>query len=95
MVENTTYPKKNKEYFTETARAAAAEARRRKRELKKDTDELHVFVSRCTNNEKRFVFEIRQYGGVIVHRSDQNFTNFKEAQEAGKRCLKLREMRNN
>lgn len=76
-------------HFTQAARAAALESRRRKREQKVQPDLPEVFVVRRAENERRFEWQIRRFGGVTLDRSSEMFDSVQAAQIAGRQALKV------
>ncbi|RYB07097.1 hypothetical protein [Lichenibacterium ramalinae] len=76
-----------KRHFTEAARAAAKEARRRKKEEKVERDLPEVFVVRREVDQRTFGWEIRLFGGVILHRSDAEFETIASARADGLQVL--------
>lgn len=73
-------------HFTETARAALAELRRRARESPKVKPTLEVFVTRVPGSNA-YRWEIRQFGGVVFERGQESFATLAEAQADGERAL--------
>ena len=76
-----------KRHFTEAARLAAKEARRRRREEKVDGDLPEVFVVRKGGDQRAFGWEIRRFGGVILIRSPAAFATIASAQADGTAAL--------
>ena len=76
-------------FFTDAARAAAAEARRRKGATRAAgvNDSRDVFVVRHLNPPNHFIWEIRQFGGVLVRRSEAAYPCVQEARFAGEWAL--------
>ena len=70
--------------FTEAARAAAAQKRRERAAMKAETrTSLEVFVLRSEIEAHRYDWEIRQFGGVVVKRSDASFASSAQARVDG------------
>ncbi len=76
-----------KRHFTEAARAAAKEARRRKKEEKIERDLPEVFVVRPKEDCRAFRWEIRLFGGVILSRSQEDFDTVASARADGLMAL--------
>ena len=76
-----------KRHFTEAARLAAKEARRRKKEEKVERDLPEVFVVRKDGDQRAFRWEIRLFGGVILSRSPAEFATIASAQADGTAAL--------
>lgn len=74
-------------HFTEAARAAAIEARRRKRVNAVPLDVLRLFVVRPAQTHGVFGWEIRRFGGVVLHRSVVEYSTMAEARAAGEQAL--------
>jgi hypothetical protein len=72
-------------YFTEKARVALAEARRRAKETPVLRETVEVFVTRISGSS--YGWEIRQFGGVELERAQETFSTPAEAQAAGGRAL--------
>ena len=84
-----TSSKPTRRFFTDESRAAAAEARRRKREMRAAglNDSRDVFVVRHLEPHDHFNWEIRQFGGVLVRRSDAAYPCMQKARFAGEWAL--------
>lgn len=77
----------SKRHFTEAARAAAAEARRRKREAALPKDVPEVFVVRLPSQRLTYGWEIRRFGAVIIEKGQVEHPTMSEARAAGERAL--------
>lgn len=77
----------NRRHFTDAARAAAKEARRRKKEMQADPNRPEIFVARAGPESRCFVWEIRRFGGVLLDRGTAAYEDVAEARMAGKRAL--------
>lgn len=77
----------NRRHFTDAARAAAKEARRRKKEMQSDPNRPEIFVARAGPESRCFVWEIRRFGGVLLDRGTAPYDDAAEARSAGKRAL--------
>lgn len=75
--------KPTRRYFTSAARAAAAEAIRRKKENAIPKDRPSVFVVRVPPTNKDYGWEIRRYGNIVLRRSAETFATLSEARIAG------------
>ena len=78
--------------FNDAARAAALEARRRKRETQSVTanDGPEVFVVRQFGSTLQFHWELRRFGGGVLDRSETAFSGALDARSAGERALSNR-----
>ena len=74
-------------HFTDAARAAAKEARRRKKEARADPNRPEIFVARAGPDSRLFVWEIRRFGGVLLDRGTAPYHDAAEARSAGRRAL--------
>lgn len=81
------FKRPNQRHFTDAARAAAKEARRRKKEMQADPNRPEIFVARASPESRSFIWEIRRFGGVLLHRGSESYDNVPEARSAGKRAL--------
>ena len=81
------FKRPNRRHFTDAARAAAKEARRRKKEMQADPNRPEIFVARAGPESRCFVWEIRRFGGVLLDRGTAPFEDAAEARLAGKRAL--------
>ncbi len=81
MTDPTSKPPRH--YFTEVARAAAAEAKRIKRENPAPKDLVEVFAVHLPATGKMFSWEIRRFGGLVVDRGVDQFITASEARVAG------------
>ncbi|MBE7190301.1 hypothetical protein [Jatrophihabitans endophyticus] len=77
----------SRRYFTETARAAAAEARRRKRDEALPPGTPEVYAIRLSDRHLRFGWEIRRFGGIVLHRGETGYASPAAARSAGLRAL--------
>lgn len=77
----------NRRHFTDAARLAAKEARRRKKEMQADPNRPEIFVARAGPESRGFVWEIRRFGGVLLDRATAPYDDAAEARSAGKRAL--------
>ena len=84
------HTKSSRRYFTEAARAAAAEAKRLKRENAVPRDTPAVFVVRVPPANKMFGWEIRRFGSLVLTRSEDRFTTAADARAAGEAALAKR-----
>lgn len=75
-----------KPHFTDRARAALAEARRRARENPVLKATIGVFVTRVSDG-RFFGWEIRQFGGIVLEKGPGTFATSAEAQADGERAL--------
>ena len=74
-------------HFTEAARAAAAEARRRKREHPVAKDCPEIFAVRLVAPSIEFGWEIRRYGAIILDKSSMGYPTASAALSAGEPAL--------
>jgi hypothetical protein len=74
--------------FSPAARAAAAEARRRRTLARGPVDELRVFVVRDERLHHGFRWEIRRYGGFVVDMSAEVFDSQRQARRFGEKMLR-------
>lgn len=74
-------------HFTDAARAAAREARKRKAMLTEDPNRPEVFVVRGIEDERRFEWQIRTFGGVVLDCSRVRYDTIQAAQVAGRQAL--------
>lgn len=81
------FDKPNRRHFTEAARAAAAEARRRKREEALPRETPEVFVVRQPQANLQFMWEIRRFGAVVLGRGEVGYANPRAARSAGLEVL--------
>ena len=81
------YKHATRRHFTEAARAAAAEARRRKREQPVAKDCPEVFAVRLAPPSVQFGWEIRRYGAIILDRSSTAYASASAAWSAGAQAL--------
>lgn len=79
--------KPNRRHFTEAARAAAAEARRRKREEALPRETPEVFVVRQPEAHLQFIWEIRRFGAVVLGRGEVGHASPRAARSAGLEVL--------
>ncbi len=79
----------SKRHFTEAARAAALEARRRKREQALPSGIPEVFVIRRPIGGRGYGWEIRRFGGVILDRSSTHYSTMQGARFAGHSALTI------
>ncbi len=77
----------SKRRFSEAARAAAMEARRRKREEAVPLDTPEVFVVRRPDAGLGYGWEIRRFGGVVIDREDVGYSTPGAARSAGVQAL--------
>ncbi|WP_237482956.1 hypothetical protein [Lichenibacterium dinghuense] len=70
-------------HFTEAARAAAIEARRRKREAALPRDTLEVFVVRRPTGGLEYGWEIRRFGALVFDKSLKDYSTA-DSDEAGR-----------
>lgn len=75
-------------YFTDAARKASREARLRRRLVALDPNRPEVFVVRGDEDEHRFAWQIRRFGGVVLSRSHTPYHSILEAEAAGHEALK-------
>ncbi|HEX4768233.1 MAG TPA: hypothetical protein VH414_18355 [Lichenihabitans sp.] len=75
--------------FSQAARAAAAEARRRRTAERGPIDEPGLFVVRDERLQRDFRWEIRKYGGVVVEMSAETFDSPRHARSLGEKALRL------
>ena len=75
--------------FSQAARAAAAEARRRRMAERGPIDEPGLFVVRDERSQCDFRWEIRKYGGIVVERSAEAFGSLRHARSLGENALKI------
>ena len=84
------YGKPTRRHFTDLARAAAQEGRRRRQEARavvsKDCPEVFV-VRHLGGGTLAFLWEIRRFGGVVVDRSTEIFVRTSDARAAGDHAL--------
>ena len=73
--------------FTEAAQAAAMERRREKALRPQDMTAPKLFVVRLTPASNAFTWEIRRFGGVILHRGEAGFPSMKQAYSTGALAL--------
>ncbi len=73
--------------FTDAARAAALEARRRKRETAIPRETPDVFVVRLPGAALQFGWEIRRFGAVVLDRSRADYATTRDAYAAGREAL--------
>ena len=73
-------------HFTERARAALIETRRRARENPVVRETVGVFVLRIPGGNF-YEWEIRQFGGIVLKRGQGGFATPAEAQADGARAL--------
>ena len=78
---------KTRRHFTEAARAAAALARKAKREEPRHFGEPELFVVRPSGAASDFAWQIRRFGGVIVATGRPAFPTMAAALEAGRAAL--------
>lgn len=76
-----------KRHFTDAARAAALEVRRRNRELALPKNIPEVFVVRLAAAHLSFGWEIRRFGGVVLDKSGMGYASMQEAHIAGCEAL--------
>ena len=74
-------------HFTEAARAAAAEARRRKREHPVAKDCPEVFAVRLPSPSIQFGWEIRRYGALVLAKSSAGYPTASAALSGGELAL--------
>ena len=84
--------KPTRRHFTDAARAAAKEARRRKQQVRATMgfDCPEIFVVRRPGGTLQYHWEIRRFGGVVLDRSDAAFARILDARFAGERVLSKR-----
>ena len=76
--------------FTEAARAAAAQKRRERAAIKAETkSNLEVFVLRNDELPNQYGWAIRQFGGVVVSRSSEQYDSLSQARAGGLKALEL------
>lgn len=85
--------KPNRRHFTEAARVAAIEARRRKREETLPREAPDVFVVRLPGAALQFGWEIRRFGAIVLDRSHAEFSTSKAAYAAGRKALTAQDIR--
>ena len=76
-------------HFTEAARIAGHAARKRKALLTQDPTRPEVFVVRGTEDERRFEWEIRRFGGVLINCSRARYDTIQDARAAGRQALQV------
>lgn len=78
-------------HFTEAARAAAIEGRRRKaaEAAAVPRDMPEVYVVRLQGAHLRFEWEIRRFGAVVLDRSITSYPTMQEARSAGEAALSI------
>jgi hypothetical protein len=76
-------------HSTDAARVAAQEARKRKAFLAQDPNRPEVFVVRGIEDERRFEWEIRRFGGVLLGCSRARYDTIQDAQIAGRQVLQV------
>ena len=74
-------------HFTDAAREAAKVARRIKTEQAQDPNRPEVFVVRGTEDERRFCWQIRRFGGLVLDSSASRYDSIHAAQSAGRKAL--------
>ena len=77
----------SRRHFTDAARAAALEARRRKREAAIPRGTPEVFVVRLPGASLLFGWEIRRFGAVVLDRSRADYPTMRDAYVAGREAL--------
>ena len=77
----------NRRRFTDAARAAALEARRRKREQALPRGIPEVFVVRGPAVGLGYGWEIRRFGGMVLDSSSTNYSTMQGARSAGHSAL--------
>ena len=87
-------PMAKRRYFTEVARAAAAESRRLKRENPAPKGMAEVFAVRLPPTGKTFGWEIRRFGSLILGRGVDQFGTAAEARTAGEAAMSRDTARN-
>ncbi len=73
--------------FTDAARAAAADARRRKREAAVPRETPEVYVVRLPGAHLQFGWEIRRFGAIVLDRGETRHSTTQGAWTAGKVVL--------
>lgn len=76
-------------YFTETARLAAAMKRQEIALHPRDIMAPEVFVVRVTPTSNTFTWELRRFGGVILHRGEDGLPSIRQAYNAGTLALAM------
>ena len=82
--------KTNRRHFTDAARAAAAETKRRKRETALPRGVPEVFVVRRPIANLVFGWEIRRFGAVVLDKSRADYPTMQGARSAGEAALSSR-----
>ena len=77
----------SKPRFSDAARAAAIEARRRKREQAVPLGTPEVFVVRRPDACLGYGWEIRRFGAVVLDRSVTDYSTLQGARSAGEAAL--------
>lgn len=77
----------SKRHFTDAARAAAVEARRRKRETAIPRQTPEVYVVRVPGACLQFGWEIRRFGAVVLERAETSYPTMQAARTAGETTL--------
>ena len=82
--------KPTRRHFTDAARAAALEARRRKRDSALPAGVPEVFVVRRPNAGSGYGWEVRRFGGLVLDRSLTGYSTMQGARFAGETALSSR-----
>ena len=78
---------KTRRHFTEAARAAAALARKARREQPRRFGEPELFVVRPSEWSRDYAWQIRRFGGVVLMTAPSGFPTSTAALEAGRSAL--------
>ena len=73
--------------FTDAARAAAVEARRRKREAAVPRETPEVYVVRLPGAHLQFGWEIRRFGALVIEKGATRHLTTRDARLAGQVVL--------
>ena len=77
--------RKNHRHFTEAALRAANAARAAKRAEADHFGEPELYITRA--DDKAFTWELRRFGGVVLHRGEKPFATRAEAEAVGAAAL--------
>lgn len=77
----------SRRHFTDAARAAAVEARRRKRETAVPRETPEIYVVRLPGAHLRFSWEIRRFGAVVLEKAETSYPTMQDARAAGETIL--------
>ena len=70
-------------YFTEAARLAAVAKRREMALQPRDIMAPEVFVVRLDPRSNGFTWELRRFGGIVLHRGEAELPSMRQAYNAG------------